>query len=256
MNTAALKTGLAGSAVDRSAVARPTAPRPTAPRPTVVRPSVERPAEHEFEAAHGLPELLPSGERLLWQGAPDAGAIARDALHLRSIGLYFAVLLGWRAVTVLGDGGSVGTAALAVVWLLPLAAAGLGLLGLIGWLIARTSVYTLTDRRIVMRIGIVLSITFNLPFRQIQSVGLKTRADGSGDLTLLLDDSAQIAYLHLWPHARPWKVRRSEPMLRGIREARTVAALLTTALQASLDRTVADDEELPAPKPERKRLAA
>ena len=26
--------------------------------------------EHEFEAAHGLPEPLPRGERVLWQGAP------------------------------------------------------------------------------------------------------------------------------------------------------------------------------------------
>ena len=28
--------------------------------------------EHEFEAAHGLPEALPAGERLRWQGAPGA----------------------------------------------------------------------------------------------------------------------------------------------------------------------------------------
>ena len=36
--------------------------------------------EHEFEAAPGLPEKLPQGERILWQGAPDALALARAAL--------------------------------------------------------------------------------------------------------------------------------------------------------------------------------
>lgn len=235
-----------------TAVFKPHAARPPAALPATARATVDRPPEHEFEAAHGLPELLPADERLLWQGAPDAWAIAREALHVRGIGLYFGVLLAWRAATVLGSGGSVGNAAAAVVWLLPLAVAGLGLLGVIGWLIARTSVYTITDRRIVMRIGIVLSVTFNLPFRQIQSVGLKTRADGSGDLTLLLDDSAQIAYLHLWPHARPWQVRRSQPMLRCIRAARKVAELLTTTLRASIERSAADDDEaLPHPTPQR-----
>jgi hypothetical protein len=32
---------------------------------------------------------------------------------------------------------------------------------------ARTTLYTLTDRRIVMRIGVVLTLTLNLPLRQI-----------------------------------------------------------------------------------------
>ena len=39
--------------------------------------------EHEFEAALGLPEPLPRGERLLWQGAPDWRVMAREAMHLR-----------------------------------------------------------------------------------------------------------------------------------------------------------------------------
>lgn len=212
---------------------------------------LERPAEHEFEAAHGLPEILPADERLLWQGAPSAWAIARDALHLRGLGLYFGALLVARGGSVLANGASAADAALAMVWLLPLALAGMGLLGVIGWLIARTSVYTITDRRVVMRIGIVLSITFNLPYRQIESVGLKARADGGGDLTLLLADSDQIAYLNLWPHARPWQVRRSQPMLRGLRDVREIARILSTALQATLTPTTDEDAGLPQPRPQR-----
>ena len=37
----------------------------------VVR-SVQPEHEHEFEAEPGLPEQLPAGERVLWQGQPQA----------------------------------------------------------------------------------------------------------------------------------------------------------------------------------------
>jgi hypothetical protein len=189
--------------------------------------------EHEFEAALGLPEPLPRGERLLWQGAPDWRVMAREAMHLRMLAVYFAVLLGVRAVNVLATGGSVADAGLAMLWLLPLAAAALGLLALLAWLVSRTSVYTVTDRRVVMRIGVVLGITFNLPYSQIVSAGLRTNKDGTGDITLVLADTDHIAYIHLWPHARPWHLKRTEPMLRALPQVQGVAQILADALGAS-----------------------
>lgn len=194
------------------------------------RQTRDRAPEHEFEAEPGLPEPLPLGERLLWQGSPDWRVMARDALHTRALAIYFGVLLAWRGTNVLANGGSAWAAAEAVLWLLPLAVAAIAVLSLLAWLIARTSVYTVTDKRVVMRIGVVLSITFNLPYSQIESAGLRTRADGSGDVTLLLNDADRIAYVHLWPHARPWHVKRTEPMLRALPQARAVAAILSAAL--------------------------
>ncbi len=190
-------------------------------------------AEHEFEAAHGLPESLPGGERLLWQGSPDWRALARDAFHVRGFAVYFGLLLLWRAGNVVGGGGSALDVAVAVGWLLPLAALGVGLFALIGFLTARTAVYTLTNRRIVMRVGIVLTVTFNLPFARIESVDLRRRADGTGDLTLKLSGSDNIAWLHLWPHTRPWHVKRTQPMLRALPEAHRVGTLLAAAISES-----------------------
>ncbi|WP_430423450.1 photosynthetic complex putative assembly protein PuhB [Methylibium petroleiphilum] len=189
--------------------------------------------DHDFEPAYGLPELLPAGERLLWQGAPQWRVLAREALHVRKLAAYFGVLLAWRAVVVLGDGGGLVAVALSWLWMLPLAALALGLLTTLAWLIGRTSVYSITDRRVVMRIGIVLTITFNLPYRTIEAAGLRTRPDGSGDITLTLAPAERIAYLHLWPHVRPWKVARTEPMLRALPDAQHVAQLLSDALAAS-----------------------
>ncbi|MES2423713.1 MAG: photosynthetic complex putative assembly protein PuhB [Pseudomonadota bacterium] len=189
--------------------------------------------EHEFEAAHGLPEPLPARETLLWQGTPDVWAMARDVFHTRSVALYFGVILALRAASAWSDTGSAYEAALAVVYLLPLAVLGLGLLALLAWLTARTTVYTLTDQRVVMRIGIVLTLTFNLPFKAIAAADLRQRAGGSGDIPLTLAAGEKIAFAHLWPHARPWRVATPVPMLRNVPDAARVAQLLAQAWSQS-----------------------
>jgi hypothetical protein len=195
-----------------------------------VRNTPHESPEHEFEAQPGLPQALPAGERILWQGSPSARLLAREAMHTRMLSVYFAVLILWRGATVLANGEGAVNALIAMAWLLPLAVISIAGLTTMAWLIARTSVYTITDKRVVMRIGVVLSITFNLPFAKIASAGLHSKADGSGDLTLVLADTDNIAYVHLWPHARPWKLSRTEPMLRALTDAKQVAELLAAAL--------------------------
>jgi hypothetical protein len=189
--------------------------------------------EHEFEPQRGLPEVLPPGERLLWQGSPDWLMLARRVFHVRKLVVYFGALLLLRGALRLADGASIGEALYAVLQLLPLAALGVGLLALMAWLSARAAVYTITDKRVVMRIGIVLTLTFNIPFKRITGAGLHLDTTGTGDLPLTLDGSDRIAWLHLWPHARPWKLAQPQPMLRCVPEAAHVAQLLAAAWSKS-----------------------
>lgn len=189
-------------------------------------------SEHEFEAAHGLPEALPAGEEILWQGAPDWKSLARSAFHVNKISVYFAVILALRAGAVIFDGGSAVHALQAALWLTPLAVLAIALLVMIAWFTARTAVYTITSKRVVMRIGVVLSVTFNLPFRMIEAAGLRAYADGTGDVPLKLAGEDHISYLHLWPHARPWRVTRTEPMLRAVPDVAKVGAILAQAIAA------------------------
>lgn len=186
--------------------------------------------EHEFEAAPGLPEALPAHEVQLWQGSPDAWLLARQALHVDLLLVYFGVLLAWRGIGSAYDGATPGQTLLAMAGMVPLIVLALGLLGIMAWLMARTTVYTITNRRVVMRVGVVLSITFNLPYAQIASAGWRQRGKG-GDIVLSLAGSDRIAYLHLWPHVRPWQLKRTQPMLRGLADASRVAQTLATALQ-------------------------
>ena len=203
--------------------------------------------EHEFEPEYGLPEPLPAGERILWQGSPDWRMLARRAFHVRKLVVYFAVILAIRSATVWSSGGSVADAILAALWLAPLAGAAIGMAAFMAWLSARTTVYTITDKRVVMRVGIVLSLTFNLPYRRIANAAL--RVDGkhaTGDIPLVLAGSDRIAYLHLWPHARPWRVAKPEPMLRSVPDAARVAGILAEAWKRA---TRADSQPAPTAMP-------
>ena len=189
--------------------------------------------EHEFEAVHGLPAALPAGEHIIWQGSPDVASFARNAFHIRALTGYFALLLILRGVFAIADGASYIEALRSEAPLFALALIGLGLVWLLAYLASRSAVYTLTDRRIVMRIGIVLSVTFNLPLKTLTSAGLKVNSDGTGDIPLSLQSEFNIAYLHLWPHARPWQLRHTQPMFRSIANVERVATLLTKATLAA-----------------------
>ena len=182
---------------------------------------------------HGLPGPLPATETLLWQGAPEWRAVARRVLHVRTLAIYFGVLLAICAVRAV-------TEETAAIWLslaalLVLGSIATGLLLLFAVLISRTTVYTLTDRRIVLRIGVALTASLNLPFRQIETASLRLLPDGSGDIALLMEGRTRIGYLQLWPHVRPWRTQRVQPMIRCIPDAARVANLLSRHLRASLE---------------------
>lgn len=186
--------------------------------------------EFDFEPIRGLPGKLPQGEQILWQGAPLAGGVARRVLHVRVIALYFAAILLWQAGSLWTGGATEPRSAVTLVYIALLACAALGFLSFVAWLIARTTVYTITNKRVVMRFGMALPVSINIPFGIIEATAMHVYTDGSGDIPLDLASGDHIAYLHLWPHARPWRIGHPQPMLRVIPQAAQVAALLGAAL--------------------------
>lgn len=185
--------------------------------------------EHEFEPQFGLPERLPAGETVLWQGVPDRARIAREVFHLRGVAIYFLAILALRAAFQYHDSGSIAQAIAAATWLVPIFATGYLILWVLAHLVARTTAYTVTDRRVVMRVGIVLSLTFNIPFARIQAAQVRRHRDGGGDIVLELVPGDKIAWAHLWPHVRPWRVALPQPMLRGLPAVEVPARLLREA---------------------------
>lgn len=183
--------------------------------------------EHDEEPVPGLPEELPAGERILWQGAPQWRVLALEAFHLRKLALYFGLIGALRLLFLLEDELTIKELAKAMAPFLVLATSGLLIVWSLAWLSARHTLYTLTNRRVVMRIGIVLTVTFNIPFSRLVGANLRVGADGHGDVTLEIEPDSRIPYLQLWPHARAWHLKRPQPTLRGIAQAERVALLLT-----------------------------
>lgn len=188
--------------------------------------------EHEFEPSFGLPEPLPKGEQILWQGAPDFKDMALRVFHIRKIAIYFALMIASRGIYLSLADASVFDVAKGVMLVTLLAAVALGALATLAWLTSSTTAYTLTDQRMVMRIGIVLTLTFNLPLKRLSNAGLQLTEGGFGDIPLALNGGDRIGWLNLWPHARPWHIAKPEPMLRCIPQAQAVAAQLQQAWTA------------------------
>jgi hypothetical protein len=186
--------------------------------------------DFEFEPVRGLPAVLPEGERMTWQGAPDALGLAIRAFHVRKVAVYFLLLMVWRFGSTKMDGQDFGAAFGYALGVLPLALAAIGVLSLIAWGYARTTVYTLTSKRLVMRSGIALPITLNLPFNKVTAVSVKHHADGSGDIALKVQNDERIAALLVWPHMRPWSWNHPQPMLRSVPDAVAVEKILMAEL--------------------------
>ncbi len=190
---------------------------------------MSRQHEHEFEAAPGLPEKLPAGEHILWQGAPTWRSLGVATFGLRTLAMYLLVMWLLQFAHLWDQGSS----ALEMAKYLGISAAcatcAWALLGGFAYLVSSTTLYTLTNRRVVMRIGVVLGLTLNLPYRQITGASLKPLARGTGDLAIQIKTDSHIAYLHLWPHARPWHFKAPQPTLRSIAGAQAVSALLLQA---------------------------
>jgi hypothetical protein len=183
--------------------------------------------EYEFEPQFGLPERLPADEFIVWQGSPDVGALASSAFHIKKLAIYFMLLMGACAWPALDEGAW--AVVLSLKWITPVAIVGLATVWLMAYFTSRTTVYTLTNKRVVMRLGIVLTVTFNLPLKQVASADVRVLDHGAGDITLALQGSDRIAWVHLWPSVRPWRISKPEPTVRAIPHVQEVSVKLRDA---------------------------
>lgn len=180
----------------------------------------------------GVPHPLPAGERLLWQGSPDVRATARHVFHQRALALYFAAMLAvWAMLTPLAFASAEFTAGLGLRVALVLLA--LGVVEALARIVARTTTYAVTDKRIVLRIGMVIPMSINVPFALLSAAAVGKFRDGTGQVALSLEKPHRIAYIALWPHCRVFSFNQPSPVLRGLLDPATVGELLANAVAAA-----------------------
>lgn len=194
----------------------------------------------EFDDSRSL-DAAPAGmagdERIVWQGAPTWSGFARHALHLRAVSVYFLAILAWRFGAELLATGSVYAGMVSAAWALALAVPVLGFLALYARLVARSTRYTVTTRRIVLRIGVALPMTVTIPVDLVASINVRANADGTGDVTLGVLPDRRLSYTVLWPHARPWCFARPEAALRAVPQAEAVAGVIAGMLARQAGQT-------------------
>lgn len=190
--------------------------------------------DFKFEPVRGLPEALPEGEEILWQGSPNPLRLAKDALCLNWVVGYFVVLAVYRVgvssvteslTTAMGHG---------IPFLIGGILAALILYG-IATVQARSTVYTLTNKRAAMRIGAALTMTLNLPYVCIGNANASIRKSGIGNIAFELTGETRLSYLMTWPHVRPWYMARTQPAFRAIPDAARVAKIFADAAEARVN---------------------
>lgn len=188
--------------------------------------------DYAFEPIPGLPEKLPQGEALLWQGSPEWRALAVSAFHVRKVAVYFALLLGWELVLAWRAGAGLPAMLSLSAWIVALSAGAVGILCLLAYFYARGTIYTLTSKRIVIRSGIALPVTLNLPLSLVETANVARQFGGTGSIALTVTRPNRVAFLVLWPNARPWHFADPQPTLRCLEDADAVAPMLAKALEA------------------------
>jgi len=200
-------------------------------------------SEVRVRSVHPLPEPLPEGEHIIWQHSPAWWPYSRRVFQVGKLGVYFLAIVAWVAGSAYVNDGEMLAVLRSLSWALPPAIGVLGVLALIAWFYARSTVYTITNRRIVIQSGLAVPSAVNLPFGKISSADLKTFGDATGDIELTMSGE-RLLYSMLWPNARLLRLKRPRPVLRALRQPDRVAEILGQALTA--DQQAAADPDRPA----------
>ena len=178
------------------------------------------------DGALNLSENLPNGEQLIWQGQPERHALATRAMYLKYIAFYLAALIAARTGYLVVDGEPVATWSGMLIWQMLASAFVMLLIVGLAAVYSRTTRYSLTNERLIIKTGAAITIHINLPLQQIIGADLREYSDDTGDITLQVSQADKLYWLLMWPNVRSWWIRPLRPVLRGLRDAQAVAHLL------------------------------
>jgi hypothetical protein len=184
-----------------------------------------------FEPRRGL-AALPPGERLLWQGAPNWRGLAARSYHVKKIAAYFGLLILWRVWVGVAGAQALASILIGAAFIAALGAAAIATLAGLAYLNARSALYSITNRRMLLRQGIAVPLTLNIPLHYIEAAGVCQFNDGTGDIAMKIGHAQRVAFLINWPHLKPGRFTRPEPSFRALDNAPEAARILSEALAA------------------------
>ena len=203
--------------------------------------------EYEGEPIEGLPEALPEGETLIWQGRPTVGAMLKRVFFVPQLAVYFGLLIGGHTIYRLTESVPMAQVLGTLVWQFGLAAIVLLLLVWLARAYAKSILYTLTSARLVIRSGVALPMMVNIPIEQIIAADLRVHRDGTGDILLRASADRQLYWVLLWPNVSAWYSRPVRPCLRGLSHPHLAAKAFADVASQQVD-VITHDQDAERPQ--------
>ena len=179
----------------------------------------------KFEAPKNILDAIPNGESILWKGRPSLWGFSWNLFGLKWITLYLSML---SIVSVARFFASDFYTAFYVDFL-PFFLSGIFasiiLIGLAA-IQAYSTVYIITENRVIIKTGAALSFLISMPFKKIKEVNLQKRGASIGTISFDLFSKKRVPYISCWPSVRPWKFKKTQPAFSCVRSVDEVATIL------------------------------
>ena len=179
----------------------------------------------KFEAPKNILDAIPNGESILWKGRPSLWGFSWNLFGLKWITLYLSML---SIVSVARFFASDFYTAFYVDFL-PFFLSGIFasiiLIGLAA-IQAYSTVYIITENRVIIKTGAALSFLISMPFKKIKEVNLQKRGASIGTISFELFSNKRVPYISCWPSVRPWKFKKTQPAFSCVRSVDEVATIL------------------------------
>ena len=179
----------------------------------------------KFEAPKNILDAIPNGESILWKGRPSLWGFSWNLFGLKWITLYLSML---SIVSVARFFASDFYTAF-YVDCLPFFLSGIfASIILIDLAATQTysTVYIITENRVIIKTGAALSFLISMPFKKIKEVNLQKRGASIGTISFELLSEKRVPYISCWPSVRPWKFKRTQPAFSCIGSVDEVATIL------------------------------
>lgn len=185
----------------------------------------------KFESHENILEAIPDGESILWKGKPSFWGFSWHFFGLKLIAIYLMILSVVFAARLTVTDFYTAFAFDFLPFLLSGILASCILMALAG-IQSQSSVYIITENRVIIKSGAALSFLISMPFKKIKAVNLQKRNGSLGTISFELNAGKRVPYISCWPSVRPWKFKNTEPAFSCIENVDEVATILRKSVMA------------------------
>ena len=185
----------------------------------------------KFEPHQTILEAIPDGESIQWKGKPSFWGFSWHFFGLKLMAFYLIILSAVFVARLTVTDFYTAFAVDFLPFLLSGILASCILMALAG-IQSQSSVYIITENRVIIKSGAALSFLISIPFKKIKAVNMQKRNGSLGTISFELNSGKRVPYISCWPSVRSWKFKKTEPAFSCIENVDQVATILRKLVMA------------------------